>query len=291
MVREHADAILARDAGALTDARRRVRGDQGGVVAADPEERTGLRATLNYGHTLAHALETVGGYELLHGEAVAVGLVFAERAGRCAGADRCRAPSSTTATSSSRSTCRSRSLAPPTPTRCSRSCAATRRRWAVSPSCSRRRATADIVLETVHDPDRRALDVAFAAVGVRRLTAMATILLLSGPNLNLFGQRDPRDLRHRHPRRHGRRRSRRRAGPRARARARAVEPRGRSRRRGARRARPVRGHRDQPRRVRPLQLRDRRRAPDLRRGEGRAARVEPECTRGMARGCRSSRPS
>ena len=47
------------------------------VVAVDPHERTGLRATLNLGHTLAHALETVGGYELLHGEAVAVGLVFA----------------------------------------------------------------------------------------------------------------------------------------------------------------------------------------------------------------------
>jgi 3-dehydroquinate synthase len=47
------------------------------VVVADPEERTGLRATLNYGHTLAHALETAGGYELRHGEAVEIGLVFA----------------------------------------------------------------------------------------------------------------------------------------------------------------------------------------------------------------------
>jgi 3-dehydroquinate synthase len=47
------------------------------VVAADEHERTGLRATLNYGHTLAHALETAGAHELLHGEAVAVGLVFA----------------------------------------------------------------------------------------------------------------------------------------------------------------------------------------------------------------------
>lgn len=47
------------------------------VVAADEFERTGLRATLNYGHTLAHALETVGGYGLLHGEAVAIGAMFA----------------------------------------------------------------------------------------------------------------------------------------------------------------------------------------------------------------------
>ena len=67
------------------------------VVAADEHERTGLRATLNYGHTLAHALETAGGYGLLHGEAVAVGLVFAAELaaglGRLAPADveRCRA--------------------------------------------------------------------------------------------------------------------------------------------------------------------------------------------------------
>jgi len=47
------------------------------VVAADPEERSGARAVLNYGHTLAHALETASGYELAHGEAVGIGLVFA----------------------------------------------------------------------------------------------------------------------------------------------------------------------------------------------------------------------
>jgi 5-deoxy-5-amino-3-dehydroquinate synthase len=47
------------------------------VVAADPQERTGRRATLNYGHTLAHALEVAGQFDLRHGEAVAVGLVFA----------------------------------------------------------------------------------------------------------------------------------------------------------------------------------------------------------------------
>jgi 5-deoxy-5-amino-3-dehydroquinate synthase len=47
------------------------------------ERESGRRALLNYGHTLAHALETVGHYGLLHGEAVAIGLVFAARlAGR-----------------------------------------------------------------------------------------------------------------------------------------------------------------------------------------------------------------
>lgn len=42
----------------------------------DPSNRRG-RAILNYGHTLAHALETAGRYDLRHGEAVAVGLRYA----------------------------------------------------------------------------------------------------------------------------------------------------------------------------------------------------------------------
>lgn len=46
------------------------------VVASD-ERESGRRALLNYGHTLAHALETAGGHELRHGEAVAIGLVYA----------------------------------------------------------------------------------------------------------------------------------------------------------------------------------------------------------------------
>ena len=55
------------------------------VVAGD-EREGGRRAILNYGHTLGHALETAGHYDLRHGEAVAIGLVFAavlaERLGR-----------------------------------------------------------------------------------------------------------------------------------------------------------------------------------------------------------------
>ena len=46
------------------------------VVASD-ERDSGRRALLNYGHTLAHALETAGSYDLRHGEAVAIGLIFA----------------------------------------------------------------------------------------------------------------------------------------------------------------------------------------------------------------------
>ena len=55
------------------------------VVAADEREdlsnRRG-RAILNYGHTLAHALETGGRYDLRHGEAVAVGLIYAAELAR-----------------------------------------------------------------------------------------------------------------------------------------------------------------------------------------------------------------
>ena len=46
------------------------------VVAAD-ERESGLRATLNYGHTLGHALEIATSFGLRHGEAVAIGLIFA----------------------------------------------------------------------------------------------------------------------------------------------------------------------------------------------------------------------
>ncbi|MGD0749988.1 MAG: 3-dehydroquinate synthase [Anaerolineales bacterium] len=54
------------------------------VIEADPFE-SGLRAALNLGHTIGHALETVSGYRLRHGEAVAIGIVaearLAERLG------------------------------------------------------------------------------------------------------------------------------------------------------------------------------------------------------------------
>jgi 3-dehydroquinate synthase len=50
------------------------------VVAEDERETTGRRAILNYGHTFAHALEAASGYgELLHGEAVSIGMLCASR--------------------------------------------------------------------------------------------------------------------------------------------------------------------------------------------------------------------
>ncbi|MCD8157455.1 MAG: 3-dehydroquinate synthase [Clostridiales bacterium] len=46
------------------------------VVSKD-ERETGLRAILNYGHTFGHAVETLLGFRLLHGECVAVGIMAA----------------------------------------------------------------------------------------------------------------------------------------------------------------------------------------------------------------------
>ena len=61
-----------------------------GFVSGDEREEESLapggkqagRALLNYGHTLGHALETTGQYDLRHGEAVAIGLVFAAHLAR-----------------------------------------------------------------------------------------------------------------------------------------------------------------------------------------------------------------
>ena len=48
------------------------------MIEADPYEK-GIRATLNFGHTLGHALEKGSHYQLLHGEAVAIGMVMETR--------------------------------------------------------------------------------------------------------------------------------------------------------------------------------------------------------------------
>jgi 5-deoxy-5-amino-3-dehydroquinate synthase len=73
--------LIGRDPGALAAVIARCVAIKAAVVAADEYERSGARAVLNYGHTLAHALETATGHALLHGEAVAIGLVFAAHLG------------------------------------------------------------------------------------------------------------------------------------------------------------------------------------------------------------------
>jgi 3-dehydroquinate synthase len=74
------DLVLARDAAAVRHVVERSCRLKADVVEKDEREETGLRMVLNYGHTFAHAFETVGGYGgWLHGEAVAAGMVCASR--------------------------------------------------------------------------------------------------------------------------------------------------------------------------------------------------------------------
>jgi 3-dehydroquinate synthase len=70
---------LARDEAALAAIVARSCAIKAEVVGQD-ERESGLRAILNFGHTLGHALEKVAGYgTFLHGEAVGVGMAFAAR--------------------------------------------------------------------------------------------------------------------------------------------------------------------------------------------------------------------
>lgn len=71
------EALLARDPAVLAYAIKRSCENKAEVVSLD-EKESGLRATLNLGHTFGHAIETGFGYgEWLHGEAVAAGTVMA----------------------------------------------------------------------------------------------------------------------------------------------------------------------------------------------------------------------
>jgi shikimate kinase/3-dehydroquinate synthase len=77
LVEREATGARARDAGLLEELVRRSIRVKARVVSAD-EREGGLRASLNLGHTIGHALEAQGGYgHLSHGEAVSLGLVAA----------------------------------------------------------------------------------------------------------------------------------------------------------------------------------------------------------------------
>ena len=75
----HAGALLAREAGVVREAVIAAIEHKASVVSAD-ELESGLRESLNYGHTLGHAIERVAGYGVIaHGVAVAEGMRFAAR--------------------------------------------------------------------------------------------------------------------------------------------------------------------------------------------------------------------
>jgi shikimate kinase/3-dehydroquinate synthase len=70
------EPILGGDVGPLVTTVALAAEVKAGIVTLDPRE-TGLRELLNFGHTMGHAYEAASGYRATHGEAVAIGLVFA----------------------------------------------------------------------------------------------------------------------------------------------------------------------------------------------------------------------
>ncbi len=78
-IESHCAEILAMDPDVLIEIIHRSCRLKAQVVELD-EKEAGLRAVLNYGHTLGHAFESLSGYRgLVHGEAVAIGMVLAAR--------------------------------------------------------------------------------------------------------------------------------------------------------------------------------------------------------------------
>lgn len=74
---QNMESLMLRDNAALTYAIKTSCKKKAEVVAKD-EKESGIRATLNFGHTFGHAIETQMGYgQWLHGEAVAVGMCMA----------------------------------------------------------------------------------------------------------------------------------------------------------------------------------------------------------------------
>jgi 3-dehydroquinate synthase len=71
--------LMARDKNCLLAVEKRSCAVKASIVVRD-ERESGLRAVLNYGHTIGHAIESLSGYKkYLHGEAVAIGMAYAAR--------------------------------------------------------------------------------------------------------------------------------------------------------------------------------------------------------------------
>ena len=72
------DQILAAEPDTMAELVRRNCEIKAAVVAED-ERENGIRAILNYGHTIGHAIETIADYTYRHGEAVALGIIAANQ--------------------------------------------------------------------------------------------------------------------------------------------------------------------------------------------------------------------
>lgn len=86
-LRDQAGPLLARDLATIAALLRRSIAIKTAAVMEDERDQ-GRRAILNAGHTVAHAVESASGYAILHGEAVAIGLVTEARLGEQLGATR-----------------------------------------------------------------------------------------------------------------------------------------------------------------------------------------------------------
>jgi shikimate kinase/3-dehydroquinate synthase len=83
LLEESAPALTGLEPEITTEVVRRSVAIKAQVVSEDERETTGRRTILNYGHTVAHALEVAADYTgLLHGEAVAIGMTAAAEIGR-----------------------------------------------------------------------------------------------------------------------------------------------------------------------------------------------------------------
>lgn len=79
---DHAELLRKRDVEVVEEAVKRSIAFKARVVVQDKRETLGVRESLNYGHTLAHAIENAAGYGVFsHGAAVAQGMRFAARLG------------------------------------------------------------------------------------------------------------------------------------------------------------------------------------------------------------------
>lgn len=75
-LKDNKESILARDFSALSYTVSKCCEIKGRVVEEDPKEK-GIRAYLNFGHTLGHAIEKLGDFRIGHGQCVALGMVCA----------------------------------------------------------------------------------------------------------------------------------------------------------------------------------------------------------------------
>lgn len=88
------EEVIGKDLKVLADIITRCCVIKARLVEKDERDTKGLRAALNYGHTVGHALEFLSNFKLRHGEAVSIGMTFeakiSERLGLISNVDTCR---------------------------------------------------------------------------------------------------------------------------------------------------------------------------------------------------------